>query len=227
MAPLLLSYSDLHPHPPHYLSAAFFLQHTDCCVQQANRWKFFGPNGTIPASQVVCSSLLEEYFDITQDIKAQDELKYVADSLEPIFDWLTEIGRELGGLALTHRWNLRETDLWSYMLRLQEIDKVRMDGKSGSGGTFRKVLLYTLWRCYVILYRLLLSSEPALEELMPTVNKLSMVKKCLDEVPNYGGSLSARNLYPLKEWLNEQEDGDDDYDEDDHGLLDDEDDREL
>ena len=91
--------------------------------------KFLGPNGTVPASQAVCSSLLEECFDITQEIKAQDESKYVADSLKPIFDRLTEIRKELENLALTHRWSLRETDLWNYTLSLQEIDKMRVDGK--------------------------------------------------------------------------------------------------
>ena len=91
--------------------------------------KFLGPNGTVPASQAACSSLLEECFEITQEIKAQDESKHVADSLKPIFDRLTEIRRELESLALTHRWSLRETDLWNYTLSLQEIDKMRVDGK--------------------------------------------------------------------------------------------------
>lgn len=91
--------------------------------------KFLGPNGTVPTSQAVCSSLLEECFDITQEIKAHDESKNVAESLKPIFDRLTEIRRELESLALTHRWSLRETDLWNYTLSLQEIDKMRVDGK--------------------------------------------------------------------------------------------------
>lgn len=30
---------------------------------------------------------------------------------------------------MTHRWSLRETDLWNYSLSLQEIDKMRVDGK--------------------------------------------------------------------------------------------------
>ncbi len=30
---------------------------------------------------------------------------------------------------MTHRWSLRETDLWNYSLSLQEIDKMRIDGK--------------------------------------------------------------------------------------------------
>jgi len=91
--------------------------------------KFLGPNGTVPTSQAACSSLLEECFNITQEIKAQDESKRVADSLKPIFDRVTDIRRELEDLTKTHRWSLRETDLWNYTLSLQEIDKMRVDGK--------------------------------------------------------------------------------------------------
>jgi hypothetical protein len=91
--------------------------------------KFLGPGGTFPASQAACSSLLEECFDITQEIKAQDESKNVSTFLKPIYDRLSEIRKELESLALTHRWSLRETDLWNYTLSLQEIDKMRVNGK--------------------------------------------------------------------------------------------------
>jgi len=91
--------------------------------------KFLGPGGTFPASQAICSSLLEECFDIVQEIRAQDESKHVASSLKPIYDRLKGIRAELEGLALTHRWSLRETDLWNYSLSLQEVDKMRIEGK--------------------------------------------------------------------------------------------------
>lgn len=91
--------------------------------------KFLGPGGMVPASQAICSSLLEECFDIAQEIKAMEESKNVASSLKPIYDRLTEIRGELESFVLTHRWSLRETDLWNYSLSLQEIDKMRIDGK--------------------------------------------------------------------------------------------------
>lgn len=91
--------------------------------------KFLGPGGIVPASQAVCSSLLEECFDIAQEIRAQEESKNVGTSLKPIYDRLAEIRAELESLAMTHRWSLRETDLWNYSLSLQEIDKMRIDGK--------------------------------------------------------------------------------------------------
>ena len=61
--------------------------------------KFLGPGGSFPPSQAVCSSLLEECFEIVQEIRALDESKNVASSLKPIYDRLTEIRRELESLV--------------------------------------------------------------------------------------------------------------------------------
>lgn len=173
-----------------------------------------------------------------QEIRAQEDSKNVAPPLKPIHDRLTGIRAELEGLALTHRWTLRETDLWNYSLSLQEVDKMRIDGKfvdsegNKPAGQYvclilhilthlgvdclTKVLLYLLRRCYGVIYRLLSSSEPVSEELMPIVtilvgvpaftdslaylqaNKLSTVKKCLNEVLKYGGPFNARDLYPVR-----------------------------
>lgn len=164
--------------------------------------KFLGPGGVLNASQAVCSSLLEECFDIAQEIKAQEESKNVASSLKPIYDRLSQIRVELENLVLTHRWSLRETDLWNYSLSLQEIDKMRIEGKfvdsEGNRPPGQYVLLYLLRRCYGLIYRLLSSSEPVSEELMPIANKLSTVKKCLNEVQKYGGPFNARDLYPYQ-----------------------------
>ncbi|EGN91978.1 hypothetical protein SERLA73DRAFT_191749 [Serpula lacrymans var. lacrymans S7.3] len=164
--------------------------------------KFLGPGGIVPASQALCSSLLEECFDILQEIKAQEESKNVAFSLKAIYDRLSGIRAELENLVLTHRWSLRETDLWNYSLSLQEIDKMRIDGKfvdsEGNRPPGQYVLLYLLRRCYGLIYRLLSSSEPVSEELMPVANKLSTVKKCLNEVLKYGGPFSPRDLYPYQ-----------------------------
>jgi len=164
--------------------------------------KFMGPGGSFPPSQAICSSLLEECFDIVQEIRALAESKNVASSLKPIYDRLTEIRRELESLVMTHRWSLRETDLWNYSLSLQEIDKMRIDGKfvdaEGNRPVGQYVLLYLLRRCYGLIYRLLSSSEPVSEELMPIANKLSTVKKCLNEVLKYGGAFSPRELYPYQ-----------------------------
>jgi len=164
--------------------------------------KFLGPGGSIPASQAICSSLLEECFDIIQEIRAQEESKHVAPPLKPIYDRLTGLRAELEGLALTHRWTLRETDLWNYSLSLQEVDKMRVNGKfvdsEGGHPPGQYLLLYLIRRCYGVIYRLLSSSEPVSEELMPIANKLSTVKKCLNEVLKYGGPFNPHDLYPYQ-----------------------------
>jgi hypothetical protein len=164
--------------------------------------KFLGPGGIVPASQAICSSLLEECFDISQEVRAHEDSKNVASSLKPIYDRLGEIRAELESLVLTHRWSLRETDLWNYSLSLQEIDKMRVDGKfvdsEGNRPAGQYVLLYLLRRCYGLIYRLLSSSEPVSEELMPVANKLSTVKKCLNEVLKYGGPFTPHDLYPYQ-----------------------------
>lgn len=59
----------------------------------------------------------------------REESKNVSFGLKPIYDRLSEIRAELENLVLTRRWSLRETDLWNYSLSLQEIDKMRVDGK--------------------------------------------------------------------------------------------------
>ncbi|KAG6850792.1 hypothetical protein H0H93_008830 [Arthromyces matolae] len=163
---------------------------------------FLGPGGIVPTSQASCSSLLEECFEISQEIKANDDSKQVASSLKPIYDRLSELRSELESLVLTHRWSLRETDLFNYSLSLQEIDKMRVEGKfvdsEGNRPPGQYVLLYLLRRCYGLIYRLLSSSEPVSEELMPIANKLSTVKKCLNEVLKYGGPFSPRDLYPYQ-----------------------------
>lgn len=60
------------------------------------------------------------------------------------------------------------------------------------------MLLYLLRRCYGLIYRLLSSSEPVSEELMPIANKLTTVKRCLNEVLKHGGPFSPRDLYPYQ-----------------------------
>lgn len=163
--------------------------------------KFLGPGGSsVPAGQAILVGLLEECFEICHDVVIRND--EVPMTLQPIYDRLTEIKGQLEHLVLTHRWTLRETDLWNYQVTLKEIDRLRVDGKfvdsEGKQPEGQLVLLYLLRRCYGLIYRLVASSEPISEELMPISNKLSTVSKCLKEVSKYGGPFSARDLYPYR-----------------------------
>ena len=80
-------------------------------------------------AQAILSSLLEECFEIAQEIKAREDTKNVPFGLKPVYDRLSEMRAELENLVLTRRWSLRETDLYNYTVSLQEIDKMRVDGK--------------------------------------------------------------------------------------------------
>jgi hypothetical protein len=84
----------------------------------------------------------------------------VASSSKPIYDRLSQIRAELENFVLTHRWSLRETDLWNYSLSLQEIDKMRIDGKfvdnEGNRPSGQYVSWFVLWFNFIFLQRKLL-----------------------------------------------------------------------
>lgn len=169
--------------------------------QKRESGRFMGSSGALlPEHQPLVTGILEECFEIAQDVEARE--KDVSFTLKPIYDRLMEIRGQLEGLVMTHRWTLRETDLWNYENALRDIDRMRVDGKfvdsEGNKPQGQYVLLYLLRRCYGLIYRLLSSSEPVSEELMPIANKLSTVKKCLNEVLKYGGPFSPRDLYPYQ-----------------------------
>ncbi|KAG8809820.1 hypothetical protein FRC18_004372, partial [Serendipita sp. 400] len=164
-----------------------------------------GPGGSsVPPSQAICSSLVEDCFDIAHEIKARGYSINLSEELKPVYERLKEMRAELERLSLTHRWTLRETDLYNYAVELRDIDQMRKDGKWNVGGADGKlgqgqyVLLYLLRRCYGLIYSLLSSSEPVSEELMPVANKLSTIKKVLNEVLRYGGPFHPRELYPYQ-----------------------------
>lgn len=163
--------------------------------------KFLGPGGSsVPAGQAILVGILEDCFEIVHDINVRND--EVPMTLQPIYDRLNEIKSALEHLVMTHRWTLRETDLWNYQVTLKEIDRLRVDGKfvdsEGKQPEGQLVLLYLLRRCYGLIYRLVASSEPISEELMPISNKLSTVSKCLKEVSKYGGPFTMRDLYPYR-----------------------------
>ncbi|MCO5555841.1 hypothetical protein L7F22_009386 [Adiantum nelumboides] len=163
--------------------------------------KFLGPGGSsVPAGQAILVGILEDCFEILHEINVRND--EVPMTLQPIYDRLSEIRSQLEHLVLTHRWTLRETDLWNYQVTLKEIDRLRVDGKfvdsEGKQPEGQLVVLYLLRRCYGLIYRLIASSEPISEELMPISNKLSTISKCLKEVSKYGGPFTMRDLYPYR-----------------------------
>ncbi|KAJ2703380.1 hypothetical protein H4218_000254 [Coemansia sp. IMI 209128] len=159
-------------------------------------------DGTVAEGQTQVVGLLEECFDCLHDLMAEGSA--VSKDLMPLYDRLMEIRIQLEKLLLTSRWTLRETDLWSYQVQLQDIDAMRRNGqfKDASGEPApqqaQAVLNFLLHKCYNLVYKLLSSSEPVAESLMPVHNQLRTLRRCLLEVKKYGGPLSARDLYPYQ-----------------------------
>lgn len=162
--------------------------------------KFLAPDGSIPAGQALVTGLLEQCFEDAHDlIASKDE---ISPALLPIYNRLQEIRASLERLSLTHRWTLRETDLFAYQMQLQEVDAMRRDGKfyleGGEVPEGQAVLNFLLHKSYRLVYKLLSESEPVAEALMPIHNQLTTVRRCLIEVKKYGGPFTLRELYPYQ-----------------------------
>lgn len=65
-----------------------------------------------PKGKALIEGLLEQLFEEAEDLKASTNS--VSESLAPIVDRLKQIRGQLERLALTHKWTLRETDLYTY-----------------------------------------------------------------------------------------------------------------
>ncbi|CAG8498423.1 28_t:CDS:2 [Funneliformis caledonium] len=161
---------------------------------------FLAPDGSIPPGQAQVIGLLEECYECAHDlIASQDD---VAGTLKPIYHRLIELKSLLEQLTLTHRWTSRETDMWAFQLQLNEIDHMRKNGKfydnEGNVPEGQTVLLHLLRKCYRLLYKILSSSEPIAEPLMPIHNQLLTVRRFLIEVKKFGGPFTARELYPYQ-----------------------------
>ena len=53
----------------------------------------------------------------------------IASSLRPTAEKLFRLKSHLERLSVTQAWSLRETDLYDYIIQVQEIDRSRVDGK--------------------------------------------------------------------------------------------------
>ncbi|GAA5916614.1 hypothetical protein JCM6882_009180 [Rhodosporidiobolus microsporus] len=83
-----------------------------------------------PLGQELLAGLLEDNFNICEEIKAREgEDEVSRGPLQAIYDRLSEIRAQLERLVLTHRWTLRETDLYNYQNELARVDALRVDGK--------------------------------------------------------------------------------------------------
>ncbi|PGH00254.1 hypothetical protein AJ79_08268 [Helicocarpus griseus UAMH5409] len=167
---------------------------------------FVGPDGSIPEGQGIVKALLErcnKWSEIVLERRGQIDERFQ----EP-YSKLLEIRNQLDRLAMTQAWSLRETDLFMYQRKLNQIDESRVDGNflDGEGKPAdihaQRTLLYLIRRSYALIYGLLISSEPVSEALLPIYNQLQTLRKCLIEVRESGGVSNTRELYPYSMKLN-------------------------
>lgn len=156
----------------------------------------------VPASekaQGALDGLLDECQNLLRDFSAASKTN-IPKQVEHLYDELIEMKSRLENLLITHRWTLRETDLYTYQNKLDALDAERQgpDFAKFAGAKASAIILYLLRRCYAILYKLLESSQPVSEALIPIHNQLSTVRRCLLEVQRNGGLSSVRELYPYQ-----------------------------
>lgn len=179
---------------------------------ERSRSDLFSPkDGSEPlAGQGLIIGLMEQLYEETHDLIASTES--ISASLVPLADRLKEIKAQLERLVLTHRWTLRETDLHTFQvyiprtishtqrpleadrlfvqLQLQDIEKLRVDGKfkdpDGNVPEGQAMVNFLLRGCYRLITKMLSENVPVAEALMPIYNQLSTVRRCLVEVTKWG-----------------------------------------
>ncbi|CEG71431.1 hypothetical protein RMATCC62417_07166 [Rhizopus microsporus] len=176
--------------------------------------KFLGPNGTVPQGQGVLVTLLEQLYFWSHDILLSCSEGF-SPALQSIRERLLEIKNQLERLELTHRWTLRQTDLFTYQHQLYDIVKMKYSCVDHEGnvnpdlvGKFidnngvapegQAVLDFLLHKCYRIIFVLLSESVPVSESLMPVYNQLTSVRQCLMAVKKLGAPCSSEELYPYQ-----------------------------
>ncbi|KAL0077113.1 hypothetical protein J3Q64DRAFT_1745877 [Phycomyces blakesleeanus] len=172
--------------------------------------KFLGPDGTIPPGQAVVVDLLEQVFGMAHDLVIATQPDF-SPALQHLRDRLVEIKSQLERLELTHKWTLRQTDLFTYQHQLHDIIKMQCDDETaepGKRGQFldengeapegQTVLRCLLQKCYRMILILLNESVPVSEALTPTYNQLVSVRQCLKAVRDIGAPCSEEELYPYQ-----------------------------
>ncbi|KAG9030026.1 hypothetical protein FRB95_004613 [Tulasnella sp. JGI-2019a] len=130
-------------------------------------------------------------------MKIEAREKDVSFTLKAIYDRRMEIRGQLESLVMTHRWTLREIDLWNYVNALRETDETRVDDKfvdsEGNKPHGQYSVRYPLGRVLFSRRYYCTSSDDAMDSSFrqaslslrssyPLQNKLSTIKRCLNKV---------------------------------------------
>lgn len=129
---------------------------------------------------------------------------------------LIDINHAFELFLMTHRWTLRETDLFTYKEQLDSIkrqitERVEIDQETHVPNSDYAIAVFLTRKARALLFKILDLAEPVDEVLSPMYNQLQTTKRCLLEVQNMGGLSDLRELYPYQMKLasidNAREDG--------------------
>lgn len=155
------------------------------------------------------SALVDEQLNTCIDIC--DTFKdgpFMQPNVEKQFKELYASQKNLEVFLMTHRWTMRETDLYGYVMQiLKFIHLIRAQpdyvlSKQGLPPKQYILVVYLLRKCLAMIYKLLDNAEPVSEALTPIYNQMLTMKRCLVEVHNVGGVSKLRELYPYQMKLN-------------------------
>ncbi|KAI5809656.1 hypothetical protein DFH27DRAFT_606082 [Peziza echinospora] len=154
-----------------------------------------GRDGTVPEGEEIVLELLEKCQACADEALLRQGS--IAPPLRSTAERLYRLRSHLERLSVTQAWSLRETDLYDYIIEVQEIDRSRVDGRFvGEDGMVydegQDILIYLVRKCYAYVFSLV----PVSESLTPIFNQLQTVRRCLLEVQKAGGVSSSREFYP-------------------------------
>ncbi|ORZ18643.1 hypothetical protein BCR42DRAFT_411328 [Absidia repens] len=189
--------------------------------------KFLDEDGGTPAGQAVVTGLLDQVHQFAYDLVIVTTSDF-SPALQSLRERLVEIKNHLERLALTQKWTMRQTDLFSYQHQLHDIVKLRYTGKEedvdptaaaavapvtsevdqdrigkfldaeGNAPDGQTVVNFLLHKCYRMILELLNDSVPVGEALTPIYNQLTSVKQCLLAVKKTGAPCTPEELYPYQ-----------------------------
>ncbi|KAI9202752.1 uncharacterized protein BJ171DRAFT_513124 [Polychytrium aggregatum] len=159
-------------------------------------------DGSIPSGQAHVTTLLENCFEDCHELLAQRDEVTGDNPLRSVYEKLIQIKARLEDLVLVRRWTIRPEDLVPLQMELGQIDNLRVDGKfldeHGNIPEGQAILHFLIHKCYRLIQKLQMSSEPVSEDLMPILRKLQSIRQCLMSLCRWKITLSMRELIPYQ-----------------------------
>ncbi|KAJ3128513.1 hypothetical protein HK098_004143 [Nowakowskiella sp. JEL0407] len=170
--------------------------------------KFIAEDGTIVAGQGRVIDLMESCFEDVHELLASRDTVGGDNPLRDVYEKLVDIRGQLEKIELSRGWCDSSTaqdvekSLYALQLRLGEIDNLRVDGKflaeDGSIPEGQAVLHFLLHKCYRLVHKLQVQSEPVAVELVGLKNQLETLNKCLDQLVRWKVKLDDEELVPYQ-----------------------------